>query len=287
MKLTVESGLTRLGMSFACALAFFTMPCASPAKAALITTYHYDNARTGWNPIETTLTPANVGNLQLLTTVALDEQVDAQPLFVPGMTIAGGKHNVLYVATEKNTIYALDAASGAILLQPNFGPAVPLSTLPGQCDSNSVVVGINSTPAIDVKTNTLYVMIYTYENNTPICRLHALDLATLSDKVPPAVVQATATLSDGSSWSFQAAYSRQRAALVEANGNIYAGFASFCDQSANYSRGWLLGWNAGSLAPLAANRLNNQLIPAQSPDDFFLTSIWMSGSGPAVDEAEI
>jgi hypothetical protein len=261
------------------------MLSALPAKAALIATYHYDTARTGWNQMETILTPANVGKLQLLTTVALDEQVDAQPLLVPGMTIAGGRHNVLYVASENDTIYALDAASGAILLRRNFGPPVPRSALPGQCQNNSAGVGINSTPVIDPASNSLFVMIYTYENNTPIYRLHALDLATLTDKVPPAVVQATARLSDGSSWSFQAAYSRQRAALVEANGNIYAGFASFCDFNPNYSRGWLLGWNAGSLTPLAGNRLNNKLLPSQSPGDFFLSSIWMSGSGPAVDWA--
>ena len=80
--------------------------------AAPITTYHYDNGRTGWNRHETILTPANVGNLRLLSTVALDEQVNAQPLFVPGMTIAGGRHSVVYVATANNTIYALDAATG-------------------------------------------------------------------------------------------------------------------------------------------------------------------------------
>ncbi len=253
--------------------------------AAPITTYHYDNGRTGWNCHETILTPANVANLLVLSTVALDEQVNAQPLLVPGMTIAGGRHSVVYVATANNTIYALDAATGAILLQTNFGPPVPQSALPAQCNNNSTLVGITSTPVIDLASNTLYVMVYTYENNTPIYRLHALDLATLSDKVSPAVVQATATLSDGSSWSFQVAYSRQRAALAEANGNIYAGFSSFCDLNANYSRGWLLGWNAGSLAPLAANLLTNKLIPAQSPNDFFLSSIWMSGSGPAADAA--
>ncbi len=251
--------------------------------AAPITTYHYDNGRTGWNQHEITLTPANVGHLRLSTTIALDEQVNAQPLFVPGMTIAGGRHSVVYVATSNNTIYALDAATGAILLQTNFGPPVPQSALPGQCNNNSTVVGITSTPVIDRASNTLYAMIYRYENR-PIYRLHALDLATLTDKVPPVVVRATATLSDGSRWSFQAAYSRQRAALVEANGNIYAAFSSFCDLSANYARGWLLGWNAGSLAPLAANMLTNKLIPAQSPNDFFLSSIWMSGSGPAVDQ---
>ena len=284
MQSTRKCGTTRSGASVARLVALFTIFGASSSMAAPITTYHYDNGRTGWNQLETILTPANVGKLRLLRTVALDEQVNAQPLFVPGMTIAGGRHRVVYVTTAHNTIYALDAATGAILLQTKFGPPVPQSALPGQCTNNSTVVGITSTPVIDLTSNTLYVMVYTYESNVPIYRLHALDLATLRDKVPPAVVHATGTLSDGRLWSFHGAYSRQRAALVEANGNIYAGFSSFCDLSANYSRGWLLGWNAGSLAPLAANMLTDKLIPAQSPDDFFLSAIWMSGSGPAVDQ---
>jgi hypothetical protein len=279
MELIIERRMMRSTMSFSWMLALFTMLGA--AKAAVIT-YHYDSARTGLNQLETTLTPANVGNLRLLTSVALDEQIDAQPLYVPGVTIAGGRHNVLYVVSENNTIYALDARSGAILLHPNFGPAVTQSVLPSGCNNNSAVVGITSTPVIDTTSNTFYVMIYTYENNTPIYRLHALDLATLADKLPPAVVRAKARLSDGSNWTFQAAHSRQRAALVEANGNIYAAFASFCD-SGSSSRGWLLSWQAGSLTPLPGNMLTNKLIPAQSPNDYFLSSIWMSGSGPAVD----
>jgi hypothetical protein len=263
-----------------------SMPGAiSIAATPWIATYHYNNLRTGWNDRETTLTPANVGNLQLQQTVALDEQVDAQPLFVPAVTIAGGKHDVVYVATANATIYAIDAMTGAILLQQNFGPPVPQAVLPGSCGSNSAVVGITSTPVIDAASSTLYALSYTYENSTQAYSLHALDLSTLKDKVTPAVVQATATLSDGSNWIFEPAYSRQRAGLLEANGNIYAGFASFCDLAANNSRGWLLGWQAGSLAALAANQLNNRLVPAQSPNDYFLTSIWMSGYGIAADKA--
>src|SRR5262249_25434266 len=153
--------------------------------------------------------------------------------------------------------------------------------LPGLCGNNSVAVGINSTPVMDFAAQTLYVMVYTYENNTPIYRLHALALGTLADKVTPVVVQAKARLDDGSTWNFQAAYSRQRSGLLLSNGNVYAAFASFCDINPDRSRGWLLGWQAASLTPLAANELANKLIPAQSPNDFFLTSIWMSGDGVA------
>jgi hypothetical protein len=97
------------------------------------------------------------------------------------------------------------------------------------------------------------------------------------------VVSASHTLNNGTTFNFNATYQRQRAALLLANGNIYAGFGSFCDFSANQSRGWLLGWTAGMLAPFPSNHLNNQ--QATSPNDFFLSSIWMSGYGPAVDDA--
>src|SRR5271165_6302225 len=158
------------------------------AQSQSILTYHYDNLRTGWNFNETTLNPQNVSGLQLLTSVSLDEQVDAQPLLVPGLTIAGqGTHDVLYVATENNTIYALDAATGAILLTRDLGQPVPQWALPGQCNNNSVSVGTNSTPVIGLASSNMYVMAYTYENSAPVYRLHALDLSTLSDKVPPAV----------------------------------------------------------------------------------------------------
>jgi outer membrane protein assembly factor BamB len=100
-------------------LASLTMTGHVPtARSQSVSTYHYDNLRTGWNSNETTLTPQNVAstNFHLLTTVPLDEQVDAQPLLVTGVSIAGGTHDVLYVATENNTLYALDAATGSILL---------------------------------------------------------------------------------------------------------------------------------------------------------------------------
>ena len=213
---------------------------APTAQPQSISTYHYDNLRTGWNPNETVLTPQNVPGRQLLASVSLDEQVDAQPLLVRGLTIAGGTHDVLYVATENNTVYALDAASGAHLLTRHLGRPVPLSALPGQCNNNSANVGITSTPVIDLTSSTIYVMVYTYANHVSSYLLHALDLATLQDKVTAKVVSASAELSNGNVYKFNPAASRQRSGLLEANGNIYAGFASFCDNKANLSRGWLL-----------------------------------------------
>lgn len=251
-----------------------------------ITTYHVDNNRTGWNSHETVLTPANVGSSSfgLLKTVALDDQVDGQPLFVPGVTITAGthqgQHDVVYVASEGNTIYAIDAEAGTVLLNPNFGKPVghPLG-----CTNNGPNVGINSTPVIDLTSNTLYVLIYTQDSSGPAYRIHALDLGSLTDKVTPQLVVASHTLLDGSTFNFNATYQRQRPGLLLANGNVYAGFGSFCDFAASVSRGWLLGWSTGSLTPLPANQIFDTQVT--SPNGFFLTAIWMSGYGLAADDS--
>ncbi len=255
-----------------------------PGQTA-VTTYHYDNNRTGWNPNESLLTPANVGSpsFGLLRTVKLDDQVDAQPLVVPGVSITAGKHqgthDVVYVATEGNTVYAIDVHSGTVLLRPNFGTPV---SLPLGCHNNGPNVGIHSTPVIDTSSNTLYVMIYTQDQSGPAYRLHALDLGSLTDKVSPQLVSASHTLTDETQFNFNATYQRQRPGLLLSNGSIYAGFGSFCDFGGNLSRGWLLGWTAGTLAPFTANQLADQ--QATDPDSFFLSSIWMSGYGPATDD---
>src|SRR5579871_2517665 len=94
-----------------CVAAFAALLCLSAGPAAQaqmnVTTYHYDNNRTGWNPGETTLTQSNVSNSSfgVLQVVSLDDQVDAQPLIVNNETINGGQHNVVYVATENNSVY--------------------------------------------------------------------------------------------------------------------------------------------------------------------------------------
>jgi hypothetical protein len=258
---------------------------ASAAKINVIT-YHNDTRRTGWNSSETSLTPSAVSGstFGLLEQVTLDDQVDAEPLLVPSLTIGGSTHDVVYVATESNSVYAIDASSGAILLHVNLGTPVPITALPGQCNNNGSNVGINSTPVINVSSKTLYVIAYTYNsaNSSEEFTLHALNLTTLADKVTPVVVSATHTLSDGKTeYSFTAGSSRQRPALLEANGYIYAGFGSFCDINANVSRGWMLAWNATTLAPITQKQLNNQVLSVNSPNDFFLTSIWMSGYGPS------
>lgn len=258
------------------------------AAQVAVTTYHYDNYRTGWNSKETALTPATVGSSSfgLLATVTLDDQVDAQPLLVPDVTITAGshqgKHDVLYVVTGNDTVYAISAGDvpGVVLLQQSLGKPV---RWPLGCQQNGPNVGITSTPVIDLTSGTLYVMAYTQEATTRAYQLHALDLGSLEDKVPPQTVTASHTLTNGTKFSFDATYERQRPGLLLANGNVYAGFGSFCDFAANLTRGWLLGWNATSLAPLSANQVTDS--QAISPNTFFMSSIWMSGYGLAADDS--
>jgi outer membrane protein assembly factor BamB len=262
--------------------------CAAFASGQVaVTTYHYDNYRTGWNSEETALTVAAVGSSSfgVLGKVALDDQVDAQPLIVPSVTITTGKfkgtvHSVVYVATENNSVYAIDTNTGQALLKANFGAPV---VRPLGCAKNNPDVGINSTPVIDLTSNLLYLVSYTQETTGPAYYVHALALGSLGDVVPPQLVAASQTLNDGSTYNFNAAVQRQRPALLLANGSVYAGFGSFCDFAPTESRGWMLGWQTGTLTPLAGNELMDT--QASAPKNFYLTPIWMSGFGPATDDS--
>ncbi|MGH6837750.1 MAG: hypothetical protein ACREDT_02920 [Methylocella sp.] len=282
MKLFAIVGLALFG-----ALA---IPTAAPAAVAVkrpVTTYHYDNQRTGWNQNETTLTPANVGpaSFGVLAQVTLDDQVDAQPLDVPGEQVTAGTYtvgppgtnHVVYVATENNTIYGIRVSDGTVLLKRNLGTPVP--TPLGCTYTTGPNVGINSTPVIDVAANALYVIAYTLTSGNPTYQLFALNLNDLTNLIPPVTVAASHTLRDGTTYNFNAQYERQRPGLLLSSGNIYAGFGSFCDTGSSQSRGWLLGWQESTLAPLASNRLTNTL----ATGSYFFSSIWMSGFGIAAD----
>lgn len=250
-----------------------------------VTTYHYDSLRTGWNQNETVLTQSNLksSSFGLLNSIALDDQVDAQPLLVNGLSIAGGQHNVLYVATESDSVYAIDAQSGQVLLHASLGTPVSAADIPAGCHNNGPNIGIVSTPVIDPSAGILYVIAYTWENSAPVYRIHALSLTTLADTTTPVEVSAQAALDNNSTYNFNPVVQRQRPGLLLANGNVYAGFGSFCDVSANLSRGWVLGWQTGSLTPLPGNKLNNTR--SKAPHNFFLTSVWMSGYGLASNSA--
>jgi hypothetical protein len=261
-----------------------------------ILTYHNDPQRTGWNDHENNLTTADV-NLNSFGLVAqvgpeiLDDQIDTQPLVVTEQDIEGfGVRNVVYVGTASNTVYAIDAWSGQKLLSTKLGDPVPK---PLGCDNNAASVGITGTPTIDRGSQVLYVISYSLEAGQPTYKLHALELRNLKERPgSPVTIVASQKLNDQTNFPFNATHQRQRAALLHANGNIYAGFASFCDFKATQSRGWVLGWNAGTLAGLSSSELTNKRTDTATGDCWpgnnqpcFLASVWMSGYGLAADPA--
>jgi hypothetical protein len=270
---------------------------ACDAKVA-VTTYHYDNLRTGWNSSETTISASALSHkFGVVATVQLDDQVDAQPLIVPNLNVAGKMHDVVYVATESNSIYGIDASNGQILTQTNLGPPVSWELL--GCVNNGPNLGIVGTPVIDVNANALFVIAYVnLSPSGPSYQLHRLNLLTLQDTVAPITIAASHTLGDGSTYYFNAAYQRQRPGLLELNlptgSFVYAGFGSFCDYGSQYSRGWVMGWDASELGSLSGSpsQLNDTQTTADVvahgyPDPpnppMFLSSVWMSGFGIASD----
>ena len=222
-------------------IASSVLPTAGRAatQSVAVTTYHYDPLRTGWNQNETTLTATNFpSNFGILQTIPLDDQVDAQPLEFPNLTINGVFYpEVVYVATESNTVYAINPnatdPTKSIILSRSVGTPVPSNSGCGIGPN----VGIMGTPVIDPATQTLYVIAYVNGANgsPPTYQLHALSLTTLGDKIPgsPVTVAATHTLThtltNGSTYTFDAGYQLQRPGLLELDGTIYAAFGSFCD----------------------------------------------------------
>lgn len=261
---------------------------ADEQKLTDVLTYHYDNSRTGWNNKETALTPAKVkgGTFGLLYNVAdFDEQLDAQPLVLSNFLVNGARKNIIIVASEFDTLYALDSDTGAKLASRSFGAPVPKSAF---CGNGSDHLGINSTPVINDARDTLYLIAAEWSGTSFDYVLHAVDLTTVgdpqhpfADKVSPVKISASAQLTDGSTYHLQAEYSRQRPALLLSHSRVYAGFGSMCDQHADISRGWLLGWDARSLTPLEPKLTD--LRPVSKVGSGRLGAVWMSGFGPAAD----
>ena len=254
----------------------------SSAAQVNVTTYHNDISRTGQNTQETILTPANVNSSQFgkLFSVTVDGYVYAQPLYLSGVTINGGTHNVLYVATEHDSLYAIDADSGTIYWQVSLIPSggATLSTS-GFCSDLVPEVGITGTPVIDSSTNTIYLVATTDENGNLVQRLHAIDVVTHAEKFGgPKVISASVPGSgDGTSGTppmvaFDPLLENQRAALLLENGHVIIGWASHCDITPYH--GWLMSYSASTLAQEAVFNAD----PNGSD-----SGIWMSGGGVAAD----
>ncbi|MGA9569862.1 MAG: chitobiase/beta-hexosaminidase C-terminal domain-containing protein [Candidatus Acidiferrales bacterium] len=249
-----------------------------------ILTQHYDNARTGQNTNETILTPTNVNSTTFgkLFALGVDGYVYAQPLYVPGVVVPGqGTHNVLYVATEHDSLYAFDAdTGGAPLWYVTFlvNGATTLSTSDvGNTQDIHPEIGITGTPVIDPATNTLYVVVNTKESGALIYRLHALDITTGAEKFGGPVmlsgsVPGTAPDGNGSSVPFNVQWANQRPGLLLQGGYLFIGFASHGDNGPWH--GWILGYNATTLQQTG--------IWNTSPNGKG-NGIWGAGSGLAAD----
>ncbi len=179
---------------------------ASPiaASAVNVLTQHNDTFRTGANLNESVLTVSNVGSSQFgkLFSRAVDGQIYAQPLYVSGLTISGKLRNVLYVATEHNSVYAFDAddpSASTALWQVNLGSSVPIGDF-SNCTDLQPEVGITGTPVIDLtgNTNTMYVVAKTLVGTNHFQRLHALDILTGTGKIRRPGVNTRVGAGDGS-----------------------------------------------------------------------------------------
>ena len=289
----------------------------APSRTATVTvrvgflsgvlTYHNDNARTGQNLQETVLTPANVKSATFgkLFSWPVDGFVYAQPLFVANVPIGGQLHNVVFVATEHNSVYAFDAAkqTGTPLWQARFiDPARGITTVPpadtatapgytgpgpvkpAGCEDLVPEIGITGTPVIDPASGTLYVVAMTKEKTGAIVsyqhRLHALDIKTGtarpgSGQIIQASVPGTTSPNDGNGRVlFQSLRHSQRAALLLNNNIISVAFGSLCDILPY--QGWVLAFDSKTLQLVGT--LNTVANDATGK-----AGVWHSGGGPAAD----
>ena len=248
--------------------------------------YRNDNFRTGQNLAESILTPStvNASHFGLQFTDALDGAAYAQPLYVPNVTVPGqGTHNVVYVATENDSVYAFDAdAAGPPLWQTSFiDPVNGITAVPASdlgCTDLTPIIGITATPVIDPATGTLYVVSKVklgpgkYQQ-----QLHALDITTGLEKPNSPVTIAASVSGSGEGnvlgvISFDPLLQHDRPALTLANGVVYLSFASHCDFQPYH--GWILGYDETTLA---------QVVVYNTTPNGNEGGIWQSGCGPGVD----
>ena len=235
-----------------------------------VTTYHNDNARTGQNTQESALTKTNVGysTFGKLFSVPVDGYVYAQPLVLSNVSIGGGTHNVVYVATENNSLYAFDANNGTLYWQQNPGAApIPNKDVCSMTDNIVPHIGITGTPVIDPVTKTIYLVTSTKESNGYYQRLHALDASTHAEKFGGPVVIAASY--QGA--TFDAIRQLNRPGLLLVSGHVVVAFGQHCDSE---SYGWVLSYNAANLALEGAYNTNPTVIQG---------SVWMGGAGVASD----
>ena len=254
----------------------------SPLSAQVnVTTANYDNSRTNATTHETILTPGTVvsGRFGKLFAMPVDGEISAQPLYVQNVAIpSNGTHNVVFVATQHDSVYAFDADAPADpLWQVSLGAAVP--SLKYAFSDVIPEVGILSTPVIDPATNTIYVVADSKDSTGYAYRLHALDITTGQEKLGgPTVIQAsTAGTGDGSvkgTLAFDPFMHLQRPGLLLLNGVVYIAFGSHADSGSFH--GWLFGYNAANV--------QQQVRLFVSTPNGEGGSIWQGGRGLAADD---
>ncbi len=278
----------RISFSRCLLVALYVAPAFLAAQINVLT-YQYDQTRAGANRAETLLTPANVNLNQFgkVFSQPVDGVIYGQPLLLTNVSIPGkGVHNVVYVATEHDSVYAFDAdnntgANNAPLWKVSFlGPGV--TTMPNSdvgCDQITPEIGITSTPVIDAAAGTIYVVAMTKETSGStvnyLHRLHALDVTTGAERPnSPVVIQASVpgTADGGQSVTFVSKNYKQRTGLVLLNGNVYTAWASHCDLGKYH--GWVMAYDSVSLKQTAV--YNN------TPNGN-MASFWAGGAAPAVD----
>ncbi len=266
-------------------LTLAVLGCGLAAAQTNVLTANYSNERTNANLSEAVLTTASVapGAFGKLGSFPVDGQIYAQPLYVNQLFVSGlGVYNVVYTATQHNSVYAYDADSAAapkLLWHVNLGPSVPSSIFSANYDDITPEVGILSTPVIDLNRGALYVTAATLEKGSVVYRLHALDLATGAEKLNgPVVISGSVRGTgvggvDGGRIPFDPQWHIQRPGLLLVNDCIYIGFGSHADEGAWH--GWMASYSASDLSKQTA-------LFMASPNGWG-GSIWQSGSGLAAD----
>jgi hypothetical protein len=264
------------------------------AQAPNVPTWRYDNMHQGQNTQETILTPTNVNTNTFgkLFGHTVDGQVYAQPLYVANLTVNNATHNVFFVATEHDSVYAFDADSNggadsgplwqASMISTAHGAASGATTVPStdvQSNPGDITpeIGISGTPVIDPNTNTLFVVAKSKENGNYVQRLHALNMLTGNEQAgSPIAISASVTGngngSSGGTLNFSALWQHNRPALDLFNGNLYLGFGSHGDDGPWH--GWVLVYNETTLKQTAAFCTS----PNGNGD-----GVWMAGEALPID----
>jgi PQQ enzyme repeat len=265
--------------------------CTMVTAQVAVATYHNDNYRSGTNAQESFLTPSNV-NAQSFgkrLTLPVRGYVYAQPLYVPGVVISGTAHDVVYVATEHDQVYAFDANSGQQLWQVNFLAAsnalsviTPVSSNDVNCNDLVPEIGITGTPAIDLSAKRLYVVaktkVYDVRSHTTTFyqTLHVLDIRTGFETFPPLRIRATypgtGTGSVNGVLTFDPLVESQRPGLMIQNGAVFIVFASHCDLGTYH--GWIMAFAENTLLPSG--------VIVDTPNGYE-GGYWGGGSGLAAD----